>query len=53
MQSTHPLGLDDAPLHQVIAASIEACEKDLQGPLWANIVLVGGGAKMRGIKERL
>jgi len=47
------LGLDDAPLHQVVESSILACEKELQGPLWANIVLVGGGAKMRGIKERL
>ncbi|UZJ55160.1 hypothetical protein CBS101457_004480 [Exobasidium rhododendri] len=47
------IGLDDAPLHRVIEASIRSCEETLQGPLWANIVLVGGGAKMRGLKERL
>jgi actin-related protein 6 len=47
------IGLEDAPLHQVIEASIKACDEDLQGLLWANIVLVGGGAKLAGLKQRV
>jgi actin-related protein 6 len=46
-------GLDDAPLHQVIESSIQACDEELQGLFWANIVLVGGGAKMAGLKNRM
>jgi actin-related protein len=47
------IGLDDAPLHDVIKASIDACQEEARGPLWGNIVLVGGGASMRNIKTRL
>lgn len=47
------IGLEDAPLHQVVEGSIKACDKDLQDLFWANIVLVGGGAKLVGLKQRL
>lgn len=47
------IGLDDAPLHEVIWDSIKACDTEIQGLLWANIVLVGGGAAMRGLETRL
>jgi actin-related protein 6 len=46
-------GLNHMPLHEVILASIEACDADVRGPLWSNVVLVGGGARMRGLKRRL
>lgn len=47
------IGLDDAPLHEVIRTSIEECDENIRGLMWSNICLVGGGAQMRGIKARL
>lgn len=47
------VGLDDAPLHRVVEASIKSCDEEIQGLLWANIVLVGGGAAIPGMKERI
>lgn len=47
------IGLDDAPLHEIIRTSIEECDEHVRGLMWANICLVGGGAQMRGIKTRL
>ena len=47
------IGLDDAPLQEVIRTSIEECDESIRGLMWSNICLVGGGAQMRGIKARL
>ncbi|KAL9938582.1 hypothetical protein V8E36_002301 [Tilletia maclaganii] len=47
------LGLAQAPLHEVIAESIRACPEDVRDMMWSNIVLIGGGARLPGLRIRL
>ncbi|KAE8259645.1 hypothetical protein A4X13_0g882 [Tilletia indica] len=47
------IGLGEAPLHEVIAESIRACPEDVRDMMWSNIVLVGGGARLPGLRRRL
>ncbi|KAK0548961.1 Actin- protein 6 [Tilletia horrida] len=47
------VGLAQAPLHETITDAIRACPEDIQGMMWSNIVLVGGGAKLPGLRKRL
>ena len=47
------LGLDQAGLAATISFSISLLPSDLQGMFWANIGLIGGTTKFRGLRERL
>jgi actin-related protein len=47
------IGMNQAGLAELIRNSIEKCPKEIQPCLWENIVLIGGNAKFRGMKERL
>ncbi|CAD6887404.1 unnamed protein product [Tilletia controversa] len=47
------IGLAEAPLHEAIADSIRACPEDVRDMMWSNIVLVGGGARLPGLRRRL
>lgn len=51
---TQNTDLDQAGLAELVESSINAvADEDLRGLLWGNVVLVGGGAKLAGIKRRL
>ncbi|KAF9527514.1 actin-domain-containing protein [Crepidotus variabilis] len=47
------IGLDQAGLASTIATSISLLPSDLQGMFWANIGLIGGNSKFRGLHDRL
>ena len=48
------LGLTNEPgLAHLVAQSIEALPKDVQGLAWANVVLTGGCANLPGLRKRL
>lgn len=47
------IGMQQAGLTETIIASVSAVEPSLQGPLYANIVLIGGNVLFTGLKERL
>ncbi|KAI9321391.1 actin-related protein Arp6 [Dichotomocladium elegans] len=51
----HPsdIGIPQAGIPEAITQSINACDPDIHGLLYANIVLVGGNAKFPGYRERL
>ncbi|KAG0175351.1 Actin- protein 6 [Apophysomyces sp. BC1015] len=51
----HPsdIGLHQAGIPETIAESVSACDSELHGLLYANIVLVGGNANLPGYKERI
>ncbi|PIA17980.1 ARP6 actin-related protein-like protein 6 [Coemansia reversa NRRL 1564] len=51
----HPsdIGLEQGGLHQAVVQAVNACPEDLRAVLLANIVLVGGGAALNGLKQRL
>ena len=45
--------MDQAGLAATISFSISLLPSDLQGMFWANIGLIGGTTKFRGLRERL
>ncbi|KAJ2083576.1 Actin- protein 6 [Coemansia sp. RSA 988] len=51
----HPsdIGLEQGGLHQAVVQAVNACPEDLRAVLLANIVLVGGGAGLNGLHQRL
>lgn len=51
--SLFPIGLGQAGLASTIAYSISKLPNDLQGMFWANIGMIGGNAKLPGLRERL
>ena len=44
---------DDDPLHRLIYNAVDKCDVDVRKELLANIVLVGGGALLEGLSQRL
>jgi actin-related protein len=40
-------------LPQLVHSAIAACEAQVQPLLWSNILLIGGGAAMKGMRARL
>lgn len=47
-------GLNQAPLPELIASSIQLVqETDLRNMLWSHIVLIGGSARVPGLRRRL
>ncbi|KAF7728358.1 Actin- protein 6 [Apophysomyces ossiformis] len=51
----HPsdIGLQQAGIPEAIVESVDACDAELRGLLFANVVLVGGSAKFPGYQERI
>ncbi|KAI8080074.1 actin family [Halteromyces radiatus] len=51
----HPsdIGMQQAGIPETIMQSIQACDPELHGLLYANIVLVGGNAKFNGYQQRI
>ncbi|OAD72074.1 hypothetical protein PHYBLDRAFT_134449 [Phycomyces blakesleeanus NRRL 1555(-)] len=47
------IGMNQAGIPEAISQAIEACEPEYHGLLYANIVLVGGNAKLNGYRERI
>lgn len=46
-------GLEWDGIHEVICDAVTNCDKDLWRSLYANVILCGGGARLRGLRERL
>ncbi|KAI9349486.1 actin family [Zopfochytrium polystomum] len=51
----HPsdIGIDQAGLAEAVFESVSCCHQELQGPLFANILIVGGNACLPGFPHRL
>ncbi|KAI8331448.1 actin family [Choanephora cucurbitarum] len=51
----HPsdIGLNQAGIPEAIVQSVSACDPEMQGLMYANIVLVGGNTHLPGYKERI
>ncbi|KAI8090104.1 actin-like protein ARP6 [Gilbertella persicaria] len=51
----HPsdIGLEQAGIPEAITQSVSACDSEIHGLLYANIVLIGGNANIPGYKERI
>ena len=47
------IGLDQAGLCDAIIQSVEACNPSLRGPLYRNILIVGGCANLPNIQDRV
>ncbi|CEH16417.1 Actin-related protein-Arp6p [Ceraceosorus bombacis] len=47
------IGLNQAPLPELIQLTIEACPADMQAMLWSNVCIIGGGAHITGMQRRL
>ncbi|KAI9503155.1 actin-like protein ARP6 [Coemansia spiralis] len=51
----HPedVGVDQGGIHRAIVQAVNACPEEARGVLLASIVLIGGSAKLPGLRERL
>ncbi|CAO3596054.1 unnamed protein product [Absidia cylindrospora] len=51
----HPsdIGMNQAGIPETIVEAVQACDPELHGLLYANIVLVGGNAKFDGYQQRI
>ncbi|KAI7818727.1 actin family [Gamsiella multidivaricata] len=47
------IGMEQAGIPEAIVDAISACDEEIQGMLYANVVLIGGNAKLPGFKERV
>ncbi|KAF9393123.1 Actin- protein 6 [Podila verticillata] len=47
------IGMDQAGISEAIVDAISSCDEEIQGMLYANIVLVGGNARLPGYKKRI
>ncbi|KAM3589355.1 Actin-related protein 6 [Umbelopsis sp. WA50703] len=47
------IGMNQAGIPEAIFQSVEACDPDSQGLLYANVVIVGGNANLPGFKQRV
>ncbi|KAG2186345.1 hypothetical protein INT43_002783 [Umbelopsis isabellina] len=47
------IGMNQAGIPEAIFQSVEACDSDAQGLLYANVVIVGGNANLPGFKQRV
>ncbi|CAO3690433.1 unnamed protein product [Umbelopsis vinacea] len=47
------IGMNQAGIPEAIHQSVQACDPDSQGLLYANVVIVGGNANLPGFKERV
>ncbi|KAI1321205.1 Actin- protein 6 [Mortierella claussenii] len=51
----HPsdIGMEQAGIPEAIVDAISACDEEIQGMLYANVVLIGGNARLPGFKKRI
>ncbi|KAF9583993.1 Actin- protein 6 [Lunasporangiospora selenospora] len=47
------IGMEQAGIPEAIADAISSCDEEIQGMLYANIVLTGGNAKFPGFRQRV
>ncbi|KAF9943143.1 Actin- protein 6 [Mortierella alpina] len=47
------IGMDQAGIPEAIVDAISSCDEEIQGMLYANVVLVGGNAKLPGFRKRV
>ncbi|KAF9299646.1 Actin- protein 6 [Mortierella antarctica] len=47
------IGMDQAGISEAIVDAISFCDEEIQGMLYANVVLVGGNARLPGYKKRI
>ncbi|KAI8575246.1 hypothetical protein K450DRAFT_275789 [Umbelopsis ramanniana AG] len=47
------IGMNQAGIPEAIYQSVQACDPDAQGLLYANVVIVGGNANLPGFKARV
>ncbi|KAG0213324.1 Actin- protein 6 [Mortierella sp. GBA30] len=47
------IGMDQAGIPEAIVDAVSSCDEEIQGMLYANVVLVGGNAKLPGFKKRV
>ncbi|KAG0341434.1 Actin- protein 6 [Podila horticola] len=47
------IGMDQAGISEAIVDAISSCDEEIQGMLYANVVLVGGNARLPGYKKRI
>ncbi|KAG0047486.1 Actin- protein 6 [Gryganskiella cystojenkinii] len=47
------IGMDQAGIPEAIVDAISCCDEEIQGMLYANVVLVGGNANLPGFKKRI
>lgn len=46
-------GKDGPGLHEMVHKAVRSVDMDVRGHLWGNMALVGGGAQLAGLPERL
>ncbi|KAF8928641.1 Actin- protein 6 [Dissophora ornata] len=51
----HPsdIGMEQAGIPEAIVDAISVCDEEIQGMLYANVVLIGGNSKLPGFKKRV
>ncbi|KAG0270021.1 Actin- protein 6 [Actinomortierella ambigua] len=51
----HPadVGMEQAGIPEAIVEAISSCDPEIQGMLYANIILVGGNARLSGFRKRV
>ncbi|KAG0298877.1 Actin- protein 6 [Dissophora globulifera] len=47
------IGMDQAGIPEAIVDAISSCDEEIQGMLYANVVLIGGNVRLPGFKRRL
>ncbi|KAF9105019.1 Actin- protein 6 [Mortierella sp. GBA35] len=47
------IGMDQAGIPEAIVDAISSCDEEIRGMLYANVVLIGGNARLPGFKKRV
>ncbi|KAF9357318.1 Actin- protein 6 [Mortierella sp. AD094] len=47
------IGMEQAGIPEAIVDAVSACDEEIQGMLYANVVLIGGNARLPGFKKRI
>ncbi|KAF9924112.1 Actin- protein 6 [Linnemannia zychae] len=47
------IGMEQAGIPEAIVDAVSACDEEIQGMLYANVVLIGGNARLPGFRRRI
>ncbi|KAF8980560.1 Actin- protein 6 [Entomortierella lignicola] len=47
------IGMEQAGIPEAVVDAVSACDEEIQGMLYANVVLIGGNARLPGFKKRI
>ncbi|KAG0001271.1 Actin- protein 6 [Entomortierella chlamydospora] len=47
------IGMEQAGIPEAIVDAVSACDEEIQGMLYANVVLIGGNARLPGFRKRI